>query len=121
MAINQTRLHLLAYDIADPKRLQQVHRAVRRAGIPLQYSVFLIPGRAADVEYLLRELDQLIEAREDDIRVYPLPNRLSVDRYGRQQLPQGLDLISGDHLHDSLLLLIGTPETPLPGDDGDPA
>lgn len=110
MAINQPRLHLLAYDIANPDRLRQVHRAVRQAGIPLQYSVFLVPGRAADVDLLLRELEQIIEPLEDDIRVYPLPTRLEAYRYGRQELPLGLDLVRGDHLHDGLLALVGESE-----------
>jgi len=109
MPINQTKLHLLAYDIANPARLQQVHRTVRQAGIPLQYSVFLVPGTAPDIELLLRELDEIIEPKEDDIRVYPLPSRLQAYRYGRQQLPFGLDLVSGDHLHESLLALLGEP------------
>ncbi len=110
MAVNQTRLHLLAYDIADPERLRQVHRAVRQAGIPMQYSVFLIPGRAADIDRLLRELEGIIEPLEDDIRVYPLPTRLEVHRYGRQEIPLGLDLVSGDHLHRSLISLLGEPD-----------
>ena len=109
MAQNQIKLHLLAYDIADHARLQQVHRTVRQAGLPLQYSVFLVPGSATDIELLLRELDGIIEPKEDDIRVYPLPSRLQAHRYGRQQLPLGLDLVSGDHLHNSLLTLLGEP------------
>jgi CRISPR-associated endonuclease Cas2 len=32
--------YLVAYDIADPKRLQRVHRTMRGYGDPLQYSVF---------------------------------------------------------------------------------
>jgi len=34
-------LHLVAYDIADPKRLYQVHKRMRGFGDPLQYSVFV--------------------------------------------------------------------------------
>src|SRR5437870_5051974 len=32
--------YIVAYDIADPKRLQRVHRTMRGYGDPLQYSVF---------------------------------------------------------------------------------
>ncbi len=53
MAANKTRLYLLAYDIADPRRLTQVHRTVRAVGAPLQYSVSrgisAIFNRTADV------------------------------------------------------------------------
>jgi CRISPR-associated protein Cas2 len=110
MAINRTKLYLLAYDIADPARLQRVHRAVRQAGIPLQYSVFLVPARPHELDNLLLLLDGLIEDAVDDIRVYPLPVRIAVDRYGRQELPVGLDLVRGDHLSEGLIALVGEPE-----------
>ncbi len=110
MAQNAPRLHLLAYDIADPVRLQRVHRAVREAGIPLQYSVFLVSASPAELDALLRELDSLIVDAQDDIRVYPLPHRLEAERYGRQQLPGGIALVRGDSLADGLLALVGEPE-----------
>lgn len=110
MAIQRTQLFLLVYDIADPKRLQQVHRTVRVAGIPLQYSVFLIPATPGGIDALLSDLDGIISPTQDDIRVYPLPSRLDVSRYGRQHLPIGLDLIPGDHLREAFLSIVGTPE-----------
>ena len=90
MAIHQRHLFLLSYDIADPKRLIRVHRTVRRAGFPLQYSVFLVPGDAAAIDRLLKRLDAIIDPTRDDIRVYPLPSRLEVEHYGRQWLPAGV-------------------------------
>ncbi|NEX22432.1 CRISPR-associated endonuclease Cas2 [Thiorhodococcus mannitoliphagus] len=110
MAINATQLFLLAYDIADPKRLQQVHRTVRSAGIPIQYSVFLVPGPPRVIDALLSRLDDIIHPTHDDIRVYPLPKRLEVTRYGRQHMPIGLDLIQGGHLQQAFLDLVGSPE-----------
>ncbi len=32
--------YIVAYDMADPERLQRVHRTMRGYGDPLQYSVF---------------------------------------------------------------------------------
>jgi CRISPR-associated protein Cas2 len=110
MAIHQPKLYLLAYDIGEPARLQRVHRTVREVGLPLQYSVFLVPGDAVVIDSLLQELASIIDDRDDDIRVYPLPARLESERFGRQQLPFGLDLVPGDSLHDGLLALIGEPE-----------
>lgn len=110
MAINQPRLLLLAYDIADPARLQRVHRTVRDAGLPLQYSVFLILANSHELDALLQELASIIEPRADDIRVYPLPSRLCADRHGCQHLPDGLDLTRGDQLHEGLIALVGEPE-----------
>lgn len=110
MPQNTPKLHLLAYDIADPVRLQRVHRAVRQIGLPLQYSVFLVPARAAELDALLRELHALIVDAEDDIRVYPLPARLEAERFGRQRLPDGLTLVRGNSLSEGLLTLVGEPE-----------
>lgn len=110
MAQNAPQLHLLAYDIADPVRLQRVHRTVRQEGFPLQYSVFLLSARPTELGALLRELDALIVDAEDDIRVYPLPHRIEVERYGRQRLPDGIDLVRGDNLAKGLLALVGEPE-----------
>jgi CRISPR-associated protein Cas2 len=109
MAANQVRLFLLAYDIADPRRLVRVHRTVRNQGIPLQYSVFLVPGTAADIDGLLAELDCIIDPREDDIRVYPLPKVLDVVQYGRQWLPYGISTDPADPVDGAIMLLTGTP------------
>ncbi len=111
MPANQSMLFLLAYDIADPKRLLQVHRTVRRRGIPLQYSVFLIPDTVAMLDALLAELRGIISPIHDDIRVYPLPGRIQVDRLGRQQLPEGVRLV-GDRCVDTAIAALVGPLAP---------
>ena len=98
MPANALRLHLLAYDIADPKRLVQVHRTVRRHGLPLQYSVFIVPATAAQLDGLLAELAGIIEPAADDIRVYPLPKDPDIIHYGRQWLAEGIQLFGDDPL-----------------------
>ena len=35
------RRYVVAYDIREPKRLRQVHSAMKAFGYPLQYSVFV--------------------------------------------------------------------------------
>ena len=95
MAKNRAQLHVLAYDIAiDAKRLTQVHRLVRQWGLPLQYSVFLIPGTPAQIDALLAELDGIIDPRLDDIRVYPLPTVVDIVQLGRGSGAAGLDPFS---------------------------
>ena len=70
--MSQSGWYLLAYDIADPRRLQRLHRAVRREGIALQRSVFLVQGTQSDIEALLDRLAILMNEREDDLRAYPV-------------------------------------------------
>lgn len=103
MAAGQRRPYLLAYDIADPKRLTRVHHTVRAQGLPLQYSVFLLYGTAADVDRLLADLDRIIHPKADDIRVYPLPEQLDAYHYGRQWLPGLPSADGGTSLQDALI------------------
>jgi CRISPR-associated protein Cas2 len=107
MAIHATRNHLVCYDIADPERLVKVHRSVKRWGIPLQYSVFLVPAAPSAIRDLVTELARLIDHREDDIRIYPLPIRLDMSLLGRQGLPEGIALTDASEVGHVLELLAG--------------
>ena len=107
MAIGTRQNFLLSYDIADPERLVRVHRAVKACGIPLQYSVFLVPTNVAGLLELLTELQTLIDDRVDDIRVYPLPAKLEVTHMGRQAFPEGVDLLGSTAAAEGIALLVG--------------
>jgi CRISPR-associated protein Cas2 len=107
VARNAQQNFLLAYDIADPERLVRVHRKVRRHGIPLQYSVFLVPTNVPGLRELLDDLQALIDERVDDVRVYPLPSTIEVVYYGRQALPDGVDLVAASPSIESIAVLVG--------------
>ena len=81
---------LVAYDIADPKRLQRVHKAIRKAAEPVQYSVFRIVATRKVVVHLMDELHPLIDPRRDDIRAYPLLTTGQHIVYGLTMLPAGV-------------------------------
>lgn len=81
---------VIGYDIADPRRLQRVHRAMCTYASPLEYSIFLLVGNAADKDRCLCEIAGLIKAGEDDVRCYPLPSRGYQNRIGRASLPGGI-------------------------------
>ena len=106
MAVNQIRPYLLAYDIANRKRLTRVHRTVKGYGMPLQYSVFLVVGSSRTLDQLLGDLDEIINPKEDDIRVYPLPLKLDAEQYGRQWLPGGIDIPANAGLTDALTAMV---------------
>ena len=84
------RRYLVCYDIADPKRLNRVHRFVARRAAPLQYSVFLVEMTAGALDMFLASVDNLIKRAEDDVRVYSLPDRTSFTTMGRGTLPDGV-------------------------------
>ncbi len=82
--------HLISYDIADPRRLGRIHRALKRQAMALQYSVFLHTGTPRQFEALIAQLQQLIDPRQDDLRAYPLPERGTRMRLGKSPLPVGI-------------------------------
>jgi CRISPR-associated protein Cas2 len=68
------RLHwLVCYDIRDPRRLARVHRALKKEGLPVQYSVFMLHASTAGVKRVLYKLEGLIDSHQDDVRAYPVP------------------------------------------------
>ena len=95
MAIHLPRLYLVCYDIADPRRLQRVHRYLRGFGLPLQYSVFTLRLTQKRQQRLLHGLRQIIDEREDDVRIYPLPDKGERLSLGRQMLPEDVVLVEG--------------------------
>ena len=70
--------YLVAYDVTEPRRLQLVHRYLRRKALPVQRSVFFLHGTDLVVKDTLNELAQIIHVRRDDVRAYPIehPSRV---------------------------------------------
>jgi CRISPR-associated protein Cas2 len=85
------RAWLMAYDIADPKRLLRVHRAMRAHATPIEYSVFWLDGTPADRLRCLKEVLPKLDADQDDLRAYAMPSRGLRLRLGCPVLPDGID------------------------------
>ncbi len=94
MSDNQANLYLVAYDIANPKRLGRVHRVLKRAGLPVQYSVFTVVMKRKVLLRLLEDLTELIHPAQDDIRCYRLPNNTEMKTLGRQLFPADVMLFT---------------------------
>ncbi|HEX7380899.1 MAG TPA: CRISPR-associated endonuclease Cas2 [Nevskiaceae bacterium] len=90
---------VVAYDIADPLRLQRVHHHLCKWGIPLQYSLFYCQLDMRDRRRLEALLRGLIDERADDVRVYGIKSLNDIEFIGRKPLPAGVTITSG---HDSL-------------------
>ena len=87
MPIQQRMPFLLCYDIADPRRLQKIHRVIKNHAVPVQYSVFLGRFTNKELKTLLSTLAGLIENSEDDIRIYPLNKHPNIQMLGQYGLP----------------------------------
>jgi len=85
--------YLVCYDIADPKRLGRVFRLLKGIGIHLQYSVFYCSLTRPQLFELKERLQERIDNREDDIRIYPLPAGEKITALGQgYRVPDGVDL-----------------------------
>lgn len=85
---------LIAYDIADSRRLQRARRLLCTQTLPLQNSVYLFRGSQDGAQQLLAQLAEQLNAREDDLRLYPLPPNARLLALSGSALPQGI-LLSG--------------------------
>lgn len=95
MADSRAGLYLISYDIANPKRLSRTHRLLKKQGLPVQYSVFTVVMKRPRLLRLLSCLERLIDAREDDIRCYRLPEQGEVKTLGVQLFPEDVLLFTG--------------------------
>ena len=91
-----TRPYLIAYDIADPRRLARVARVVSNAALRIQYSVYVAQLAPAVLRELVATLDAIIDPKADDLRIYPLPRRLDAVWYGGSPMPDGVMLSGAD-------------------------
>ncbi|MCK9607774.1 MAG: CRISPR-associated endonuclease Cas2 [Methylomonas sp.] len=95
MADSQLGLYLIAYDIANPRRLGKVHRILKKQGLPVQYSVFAVVIKRPRLLRLLERIEQQIEEVEDDVRCYRLPANVDTVTLGKQYFPQDVMLFTG--------------------------
>jgi len=65
-------LTLVAYDIADPKRLTRVAKVCEDFGVRVQYSVFECRLEEADFQKFWRQLLEEIEDKEDRLVAYKI-------------------------------------------------
>lgn len=66
------RWYLVAYDIADNKRLARLHRLMKKEGLAAQRSIFFVRATPAAVNRLMGRMIPIIKTTEDDVRAYPV-------------------------------------------------
>ncbi len=84
------REYIICYDITEPRRLGRIHRALKKAALPVQYSVFLFCGTPEQLALCLARLEAIMDPDTDDIRAYPLPQRGLRLALGPGALPGGI-------------------------------
>ncbi len=85
--------YLVCYDIAEPSRLNRVLKFMKGKGIHLQYSVFYCSLTWQELTQVKDSLSRLIDHKEDDIRIYPLPENSLVEVIGcGDRVPEGVEI-----------------------------
>jgi len=67
-----SKLWLVAYDIANKKRLKKVFNLMKRYGTPVQYSLFECYLSAKQERLLLNELSTIVSISDDKVHFFPL-------------------------------------------------
>lgn len=88
--MNDPGWYLIAYDVREPKRLGRVHRRLRREGVAMQESVFLVQRTQRGISSLMDELTGLIHRHEDDLRAYPIRDPGEIWLRGQGLMDEGL-------------------------------
>lgn len=88
MSLNSPARWLVTYDIADPRRLARVFKYLKKQGVPIQYSVFLVEASATKMMTVIADLARLIHPDADDIRSYRLPENTWSITLGKSILPE---------------------------------
>lgn len=92
MPLNETQAWLIAYDIADPGRLAQVHKCVSAAAFPVQFSLYVGLGSQNQMNALCRRIEKLIDPVVDDVRIYRIPDSPDYFVCGEPRLECGIVL-----------------------------
>jgi len=74
MSQTQAARYLVTYDIADKRRLSRLFRYLKKHGMPVQYSVFMVPASATQLNTVMTHVGKIIDPDADDVRAYRLPD-----------------------------------------------
>ena len=73
------RRYLLAYDISDPSRLRLTHKAAKRFGYPLQYSLFVCDLDRTELTGLRWAIGGVINHAEDRVAIIDVGGAGKID------------------------------------------
>ncbi len=83
---------ILAHDITDPSRLNKVWRFLRKEGVRLQYSVYVLSGDRDKIQKIIDGLQNIIHPLRDDVRIYPITENTRIWGLGTQFADDGNQL-----------------------------
>ena len=90
VGLNSPANWLVCYDISEPRRLARVFRLLKKHGIPIQYSVFLVAATPVEISQLEQQIAKLINPLADDVRAYRIAERQPLTAIGQPLLADGV-------------------------------
>ncbi len=67
---------IIAYDIADAKRLKKIAKLIEKNAMRIQYSLYIFyDATQEEIVKLLEKVTKIHDQKYDDIRVYKVKNR----------------------------------------------
>ncbi|MGD9157362.1 MAG: CRISPR-associated endonuclease Cas2 [Desulfobacteraceae bacterium] len=63
---------IVAYDIADPRRLNRVAKVIKDYGVRVQKSIFEVKIKEKQFGEMKKQVEEIIEEKEDGVKYFPL-------------------------------------------------
>ena len=63
---------LIAYDVADTKRVAKLGRFLSKIGVRIEYSIFYIKANKEEMVEIAMKINDIIEPEMDDVRIYEI-------------------------------------------------
>ena len=68
---------IVAYDIANPKRLAKIAKIMKDYGVRVQKSIFEVTAKGGGFEQMRRRVEAVIVPEEDGVKYFPLCEKCS--------------------------------------------
>jgi len=63
---------LIAYDIADNKRVAKLGRFLSKVGVRVEYSIFYVKAAKDEMTEIAMKITNIIDTEMDDVRIYEI-------------------------------------------------
>jgi len=63
---------IVAYDIADTKRVAKLGRFLSKIGIRIEYSIFYVKATKDEITEIAMKINDIIDTEMDDVRIYEI-------------------------------------------------
>jgi len=70
--------YVITYDICETRRLKRVAKRLEQSAVRVQKSVFMFEGTRRELEGVMNDLMELIDAAEDRVQAWPLHDSAAI-------------------------------------------